>query len=131
MGITARACGFLAPMLRSVADMGHMSKTETIKAAKKPHRCTWCWTRIAAGESYKRYRWFGGDTAVIKMHPECYRAMLEVAADEGGEIEWVPGQPRGCSCEWDRECVACKARELVTPNKQGEMKHENQDTKVH
>lgn len=65
--------------------MGTSTQIRSVKAAKKRHRCYWCLENIEAGESYKRYRWFGDDGAdVVKMHPECYDAMLEVAHEEGG-----------------------------------------------
>lgn len=70
------------------------TETETHKA-NKVHRCTWCWQGIDAGDEYKRYRWFGyGDAATIKMHPECYDLMQEMAIEEGGYIEWTPGMER-------------------------------------
>lgn len=72
----------------------HMTETETHKA-KKAHRCDWCWQRIEPAEQYKRYRWFGsGEAATVKMHQECHDAMQEAAAEEGGYIEWTPGQER-------------------------------------
>lgn len=72
------------------------AQTETTnRVARKNHRCTWCWQLVKPGESYKRYRFFdGGDTGTVKMHPECYGAMQELAAEEGGVIEWVPGMER-------------------------------------
>lgn len=72
------------------------SQTETTtQKANKPHRCTWCWQRIGVGETYNRYRFFdGGDAGTVKMHPECYDAMLDAAREEGGWIEWTPGMER-------------------------------------
>ena len=73
-----------------------MSTTrETTQAAKKVHRCSWCWQRIEIGSIYKRYRFFdGGDAGTCKMHPECFCAMEEAAKEEGGYLEWTPGQER-------------------------------------
>lgn len=90
--------------------MGTSTQVENVTAAKKQHRCDWCPEKIEAGESYKRYRWFGDDgAAVVKMHPECYDAMLEVAHEEGGQIEFSPHEsPRGCSCGGDGYCNHCK-----------------------
>ena len=75
--------------------MIHMTPTETHKAVKQ-HRCDWCWQFIHPGETYNRYRFYGGDADVgtVKMHPECYEAMQEEARAEGGWIEWTPGQER-------------------------------------
>lgn len=72
------------------------AQTETTAhVARKDHRCTWCWQRIKSGGTYQRYRFFdGGDVGTVKMHPECYGAMQELAAEEGGVIEWVPGMER-------------------------------------
>lgn len=67
----------------------------TTHCAIKRHRCGWCWQFIEAGESYTRYRWFSdGEADTIKMHPECFGAMQEAAREEGGTIEWTPGQER-------------------------------------
>ena len=72
------------------------SQTEaSTQAARKRHRCTWCWQFIEIGDQYARYRYYdGGDVGTVRMHPECHGAMQEEAADEGGFIEWTPGQPR-------------------------------------
>jgi len=74
--------------------MSCATKTE-MHRANKSHRCSWCWQRINDGETYKRYRAYdGGDAMTVKMHPECHDAMQEVARQEGGWIEWTPGQER-------------------------------------
>lgn len=66
--------------------------------ARKRHRCSWCWQHIEVGENYRRYRFYdGGEAATVKMHPECYDAMLQAAREEGGVIEWTPGQERPAS----------------------------------
>jgi hypothetical protein len=64
--------------------------------ARKRHRCDWCWQFIFPGEQYKRYRYFqdSEEAGKVKMHPECCDAMLEEARQEGGWIEWTPGQDR-------------------------------------
>jgi hypothetical protein len=67
--------------------------TESHKARKR-HRCEWCWQRIDVGTTYLRYRSFYDGAATIRMHPECNAAMHEAAAEEGGWIEWTPGQER-------------------------------------
>lgn len=76
--------------------MSTVLSTGTHKA-KKLHRCSWCWEHIKAAETYKRYRWVdGGDAGTEKMHLECYEAMGDLARQEGGWIEFLPGDnPRG------------------------------------
>ena len=73
-----------------------MSQTETEShKARKQHRCDWCWQHIEAGDRYRRYRYFDFDEpTTIKMHPECYDAMLDAAREEGGVFEWTPGMER-------------------------------------
>lgn len=74
--------------------MGRMTKIAEHKA-RRLHRCEWCWQFITPGEQYKRYRHFSdGDAGTCKMHPECCEAMLAEALQEGGWIEWTPGQER-------------------------------------
>ncbi len=47
---------------------------------------------IEAGEQYRRYRyWCDGDAGTVKLHAECFEAMQDEAAYEGGWIEWTPG----------------------------------------
>ena len=71
--------------------MGKMSEVET-PTAIKPHRCEWCWQTIATGEQYRRYRyWSEGDAGTVKLHAECFDAMKDDVAKEGGWIEWTPG----------------------------------------
>lgn len=71
--------------------MGTMSEVETPTAIKS-HVCSWCGQRIDAGERYRRYRyWAEGEAGTVKTHAECFDAMQEAAADEGGWIEWAPG----------------------------------------
>lgn len=72
----------------------HVTDTETHKAQKQ-HRCTWCWQFVESGDTYKRYRFYGGDGAgTVRMHPECHEVMQEEARAEGGWLEWTPGQER-------------------------------------
>jgi len=72
----------------------HATQPETHKA-RKAHRCEWCWQQIDEGTQYMRYRWYdSGEAATVKMHPECHKAMHEAAREEGGYIEWTPGQER-------------------------------------
>ena len=74
--------------------MSYASPRETHKAAKQ-HRCDWCWQFIEPGETYRRYRCYSDDNAcTVRMHPECFDAMQEAANEEGGWIEWAPGQER-------------------------------------
>ena len=74
--------------------MNHFTEP-TLHRAIKPHRCNWCWQHIVIGEQYKRYRFFnGGDVGTVKMHPECFDAMQEEAAEWGYDFEWTPGMER-------------------------------------
>lgn len=71
--------------------MGKMSEVETPTAVKQ-HKCCWCGQMIEAGEQYRRYRyWCDGDAGTVKLHAECFEAMQDEAAYEGGWIEWTPG----------------------------------------
>ena len=79
--------------------MGSMTATTT-QRAKKFHRCSWCWEEIQIGETYARYRYFDyGEAGTCKMHPECLSAMEDAAREEGGWIEWTPGQDRPIASE--------------------------------
>lgn len=72
----------------------NFSKAKRHKALNR-HRCSWCWQFIEVGENYWRYRFFdNGEVSTVKMHPECYDAMQVAAREEGGFIEWTPGQER-------------------------------------
>jgi len=63
--------------------------------SRKRRRCTWCWQFIEPGEHYKRYRTYDGDdSGTVTMHPECFDAMRQAARDDGGWIQWTPGQER-------------------------------------
>lgn len=87
----------------------HVTPAETHKARKR-HRCDWCWQFIEPNSAYSRYRFYnGGDVGTVKMHPECLDAMQEEATEEGGFIEWTPGQERP-----DRAAIA-------SARKQGEQ----------
>jgi len=71
--------------------MGKMSEVKT-HTAIKTHHCEWCGQGIAAGEHYRRYRyWSDGGTGTVKMHPECFKRMRTVADEEGEWFEWTPG----------------------------------------
>lgn len=68
--------------------------TETHQAQKR-HRCDWCWQFVEVGEEYKRYRsFYQGNAGTVRMHPECYDAMQDAIIEEGGWLEWTPGQER-------------------------------------
>jgi hypothetical protein len=58
--------------------MPHFCKQQ-IKAAKKPHRCTWCGELIKKGEPYeKQVGTHDGDFYTNKIHPECVEGMNDV-----------------------------------------------------
>jgi hypothetical protein len=66
-----------------------------VYTARKAHRCDWCWQHIVPGEVYSRYRIFdSGEATTMKLHAECYSVMMDEARQEGGFIEWTPGQER-------------------------------------
>ena len=69
--------------------------------ARKIHRCSWCGQAIEIGMHYKRYRWFGDDgPSTVKMHPECLDYVDDLARNEWGPIEWIPGEgERPCKQE--------------------------------
>lgn len=72
--------------------MSHITEAET-HVAKKQHRCTWCWQFIQPGETYKRYRYYSeGEAGTVKLHPECKTAVDDAAYEEGGFVEWTPGE---------------------------------------
>ncbi len=92
----------------------HMTEVETHKA-KKLYRCEWCWEHIKPGDEYRRYRYYdSGDAGTIKMHPECHQAMSRAASEEGGYLEWTPGQERpvtpNAGNEGQAGVLACPAR---------------------
>lgn len=97
--------------------MGHATQPKTIKAARKPHRCSWCNHRIDVGQSYQRWRWFdGGDASTCHMHPECVDAMDETYRDDPDFETFSPGEnPRGCNCGFDAHCERCKANRENPP----------------
>lgn len=94
----------------------HATEPQTIKAAKKAHRCTWCAEKIQPGESYIRWRYFdGGDAGTSKMHPECDKASARMAREEGPDFEFMPGDfNRGCTCESGDNC-GCRAMSATPP----------------
>jgi hypothetical protein len=72
-------------MPRQTADEFHL--------ARKKHICDWCGELILRGAGYRRYRWFDyGDAGTCRMHPECHSAMCDAAHEEGGWIEFSPGE---------------------------------------
>ena len=93
-----------------------MNATEIIiiKAAKKIHRCSWCGTRITIGETYKKYRYFdGGDAGTVKIHFDCYEAMLDCDDLSDG---FSPGDnPRGCNCGHSKDCEKCAILKALKP----------------
>ena len=71
--------------------MGRTTTPKTVRA-KKAHSCHWCGQRIEPGELYVTYRWFNdGDAGTNKMHPECDKACVDAAREDGGWIEFLPG----------------------------------------
>lgn len=62
--------------------------------ARKIHHCEWCNEKIVPGEQYKRYRiWDGDDADTMRLHAECYQAMLDEMKLRGEYfIEWTMGE---------------------------------------
>lgn len=94
--------------------MGYMTKVRHVKHCKPKNRlkrylCDWCGEKIADGESMYSYGYFeDGNGNTVRMHPECYAAML----DEGVFAEFSPGDNRrGCNCGRDAGCKRCKENE--------------------
>lgn len=68
-----------------------MSDVETVEAAKKRHRCSWCAEGIEAGETYKRYCWFGdGVPGTVKMHDKITRRHVSIGAAIERAAEKLP-----------------------------------------
>jgi ribosomal protein S27AE len=82
---------------------------QTVKASRKRRKCEWCGEMIEIGQPYVSYMWAAyGDSARITMHPECQKAAEELAAKEGGWIEWDLGEFRRGSTEQRRYiCERC------------------------
>ncbi len=78
----------------------HNTPVSDVKARKR-HLCTWCGTKIQAGEVYKKWVCIGDDgPCTAKMHKECHAAMERYAAKEQGDWEYDPYSfTRGCTCE--------------------------------
>jgi hypothetical protein len=90
--------------------MSRSTEPVTVKKARKKHVCSWCPEPIEENDTYIYYRWFDPEGfSIVKMHPECYAASVEVATEEGGEFEFQPqDQLRGCSCDGDGCCNYCQ-----------------------
>lgn len=100
--------------------MGHSTEPVYVLAARKRHRCDWCWERIEVGQPYKRWRWYdSGDASTVRVHPECSDA---ISACDPRDMEdgWMPGDnPRGCNCGGDAHCNHCAGIKLVRYLAQG------------
>lgn len=92
----------------------YCSEVTTIKT-RKGYRCLWCWEHMPKGSEVKRWACFdGGSASTVRMHDECYEAMLRWYTHWDDELP-IPGTyPRGCCCE-DRECKDCKEYVNSTP----------------
>jgi len=88
-----------------IGDARHVSH------GRKAYRCDWCDERIEAGEP--SVCWVskdGSDLYQTRVHPECNRALADVARDNGGRFEWESAEfSRGCGC-LRGECE-CKPKE--------------------
>lgn len=89
------------------------AETRTIKKARKRHTCDWCYGYIDKGTSYKTYFCFG-EALTVRMHPECYHAML-MNSDLTDDIELPPAGyfRRGCWCgEIEEHCECAMEDEM-------------------
>lgn len=91
--------------------MGYAGKVRHVKHCRPKNKlqqygCDWCSEKILKGESMVSWGWFdGGEGYAIRVHPECYEAMLEM--DDLGEFS--PGENRrGCNCGRDADCQRCR-----------------------
>ena len=78
-----------------------------VAKSRKARQCSWCAEPIEIGQPYRGYGWRDGSQhGHESFHPECYVAMGERAAEEGGFFLWSPGDfSRGCRCGSGRcEC---------------------------
>ena len=65
----------------------------SVKASRKLRRCDWCGESVHIGEPYNSYRWReGSDGGTVTIHPECLEAMRRTSREEGGWLEWWPGE---------------------------------------
>ena len=66
---------------------------QSVKASRKRRKCDWCGEMIEIGQPYDSHMWSAyGDTTRIVMHPECKAAAGELAAKDGGFVEWMTGE---------------------------------------
>ena len=67
-----------------------------IKKTRKPHKCQWCWGRIAAGEAavYQSVV-CEGDFSAQYLHPECAQAAAKYVAVSGEPDYPDEPMPRG------------------------------------
>ena len=80
-----------------------MSETfhhNSVKRSRKERQCDWCAEKIEIGQPNESYRWSdGSDGGTVRMHPECYAAMLAKCHIEP-DLEWSPGDfVRGSTME--------------------------------
>lgn len=76
-----------------------------VKKSRKAHTCDWCYEVIEKGTSY--WRWFTyGENVMARMHPECYKAMLDTDLDDG-ILPPAGTYRRGCSCGENEEHCMC------------------------
>jgi hypothetical protein len=82
--------------------MSFSTQSKTIQT-RKAHRCEWCAEVIEKGAEAKA--WFfadGGYALTMRMHPECYTAMVENLTPDD---EYFAGDnPRGCACGFSAGC---------------------------
>lgn len=85
---------------------------DEIKSARKVHRCDWCETDIAVGESYIRQRFADVRAYTSKMHFECWGAFTRLPRHER-EGSCCNTYTRGCTCD-AREAHLCHTPQFHT-----------------
>ena len=69
--------------------------------ARVDHKCDWCGEAIDKGTQYHKWACKDmGSVFPVKMHQECYEAMID-----SDETEFDIGDnPRGCNCGYSAYC---------------------------
>jgi len=88
--------------------MGFAGEVRSVLHTRKEYGCAWCDEQIAKNSSMSTWGWFDkGRGYTIRVHPECYEAMLEDAGH--GYFEFDPCENRrGCNCGRDADCQRCR-----------------------
>jgi len=75
----------------------------TEQTARIRHQCEWCGQKINAGAHYVRYVTDFDGFTIIKLHPECYAAMLKTdGIEEDGFLSGEHTRPGS-----EEEAIEC------------------------